>query len=295
VPVQAPPLALAFLLATSAPGAPAHWVGARVEQRRTLVTLARTGSAPRPVGGGPATRTDVTDVAYDTGRGLVYVGTCCEPGSGHLWKLATRSAAQGLVQDDQGFAVDVGGPPGAIARTDTFGTLAVRGATDETQDVRENAGVADVAVDGSRPGRVLALVDARRLRAIVPVVAEREPGLLILQRTAGGWTESLHSLPHEASYCRVVPLADGAVGLLAGAPLPGRAWQCTGDRLDVYDPAARRLRRGVVTFAGPVRHLSIDDSSTFLIYTTVEGAVGWRALDGRGGELAARGFMAADW
>jgi hypothetical protein len=85
------------------------------------------------------------------------------------------------------------------------------------------------------------------------------------------------------------------VGLLAGSPVPGRAWQCNGDRLDVYDTASKRLRTGVLTFPGRLRHLSVDDSSTFLIFTTVEGAVGWRTLEGRGGELAARGFMAADW
>jgi hypothetical protein len=288
-------LALAVLLATPPPGVPAHWVGAPLEERRIGVTLARTGSRPRPVGRGQASSADVTDVAYDASRGTVYVGSCCEPGSGHLWRLETRAAAPALVQDDQGFAVDVAGQPGAIARTDTFGTLAMRGAAGEAQDVRESAGVADVAVDGSRSLRVLALVDTRRLRAIVPTVAEREGGLLILRRTAGGWTDTLHALPREAAYCRVVPLADGAVGLLAGTPSPGRAWHCTGDRLDVYDTAARRLRRGVLTFPGRVRHLSIDDSSTFLIFTTVEGAVGWRTLDGRGGELAARGFMAADW
>jgi hypothetical protein len=44
-----------------------------------------------------------------------------------------------------------------------------------------------------------------------------------------------------------------------------------------------------------VRHLSVDDSSTFLIFTTVDGAVQWRTLAGDAGELARRGFVAADW
>ena len=139
------------------------------------------------------------------------------------------------MQDDQGFAVDVAGPQSTTARTDTFGTLAVRMAPAEAQEVQADAGVADVAVDGSGSMRVIALVDARRLRAIVPVVSEHDPGLLIRQRTANGpgWTDTMHSLPREASYCRVVPLAAGAVGLLAGSPVRGRAWQCNGDRLDV--------------------------------------------------------------
>jgi hypothetical protein len=307
VPVQAPHLAVAFLLATSSgdgpsaasPGVrPAQWVGARLEGRIVGVSVAQTGSLPRPVGRpSTASSVEVTDVAYDTRRGIIYVGTCCEPGSGHLLRLDARSSATGLEQDDQGFAVDVAGPRSTIARTDTFGTLAVRAAPDQAQEVRADAGVADVAVDGSGSTRVIALVDARRLRAIVPVVSEHDPGLLIRQRTAEGpgWTDTMHSLPREASYCRVVPLADGAVGLLAGAPVRGRAWECHGERLDVYDTALRRLRTGVLAFPGRVRHLSIDDSSTFLIFTTVEGAVGWRTLDGRGGDLAARGFMAADW
>lgn len=308
MPAKGPPLAVALLLATSCGGdssaaaaglRPAQWVGARLERRRLGVSVAQTGSPPRPLGRRSAaySAVDVTDVAYDTRRGLIYVGTCCEPGSGHLLSLDARSSAPSLRQDDQGFAVDVAGPRSTMARTDTFGTLAVRVAPAEAQEVRADAGVADVAVDGSGSTRVIALVDARRLRAIVPVVSEHDPGLLILQRTAEGpgWADTVHSLPRAASYCRVVPLADGAVGLLAGAPVRGRAWQCNGDRLDVYDTAMRRLRTGVLTFPGRVRHLSIDDSSTFLIFTTVEGAVGWRTLDGRGGDLAARGFMAADW
>jgi hypothetical protein len=299
---------VAFLLATAfgdGPSAaepalrPAQWVGARLEQRRIGVSIAQTGSGPRPVGRGPASSAgvEVTDVAYDTRRGLVYVGTCCEPGSGHLLRLDSRSSAPGLLQDDQGFAVDVAGAQSTVARTDTFGTLAVRGAPGEEQEVRADAGVADVAVDGSGSTRVIALIDARRLRAIVPVVSEHDPGLLIRQRAAEGpgWADTMHALPREASYCRVIPLADGAVGLLAGAPVKGRAWQCHGDRLDVYDTTTKRIRTGVLTFPGRLRHLSIDDSSTFLIFTTVEGAVGWRTLDGRGGDLAARGFMAADW
>lgn len=328
MPAQVPPLAVAILLAISCGGhsaalpglgpwmcaaptpptpppaptasLPAQWVGARLERRRVGVSVARTGAPPRPVGRRSAASSagvDVTDVAYDTRRGLVYVGTCCEPGSGHLWRLDARSPAASLRQDDQGFAVDAAGPQSTTARTDTFGTLAVRLAPAEGQEVRADAGVADVAVDGSGSTRVIALIDATRLRAIVPVVSEHDPGLLILHRTAEGpgWADTRHSLPREASYCRVVPLAGSAVGLLAGAPVRGRAWQCTGDRLDVYDTVLKRLRAGVVTFPHRVRHLSIDDSSTFLIFTTVEGAVGWRTLDGRGGDLAARGFMAADW
>jgi hypothetical protein len=39
----------------------------------------------------------------------------------------------------------------------------------------------------------------------------------------------------------------------------------------------------------------VDDSSTFLIFTTVDGAVRWQTLAGDAGVLAPRGFVAADW
>jgi hypothetical protein len=69
------------------------------------------------------------------------------------------------------------------------------------------------------------------------------------------------------------------------------AGECTSH----YDSARKELRPGAVRFPGQVRHLSIDDSSTFLIFTTVDGAVRWRTLAGDAGDLAPRGFVAADW
>jgi hypothetical protein len=93
----------------------------------------------------------------------------------------------------------------------------------------------------------------------------------------------------------VVPLPRGAIGLLAGAFDAANPLDCTGEQLDVYDPAQRSLHSGVLRFPERVRHLSVDDSSEFLIFTTVTGAVGWQTLDGRGGDLAPEGFLAADW
>jgi hypothetical protein len=143
---------------------------------------------------------------------------------------------------------------------------------------------------------VLALVDSQRLRALIPTVSWHEPALLVKElKPSGAWDEVRHPLPPEATFCRVVPLRHGAVGLLAGAFVATNPVECTGEQLDVYDTAQRRLRSGVLRFPGRVRHLSVDDSSVFLIFTTVDGAVGWQTLDGRGGDLAPEGFLAADW
>jgi hypothetical protein len=264
------------------------------------VTVAETGAAPRAIAAEPARAGEsatlkATDVAYDTRRELIYVATCCEPTSGFLRRVDTKAAKPRLEEDDQGFAVDVGGPTSVVARTDTAGTLGVRASDHTRQELRADAGVADVAVDGS-DGRVLALIDSRRLRAVVPAVSPHAPGLLVRRPTRNGaWAEDTHALPGEPSYCRVVPLRGGAVGLLAGAIVPGEASRCVGERLDVYETATRRMRPQPLRFADPIQHLSADATSTFLIYTTTAGAVAWRTLEGGAGELAARGFVAADW
>jgi hypothetical protein len=275
-------------------------MGARIRNGAIEVSVAETGAKPRPLAvERPESRSaslQVTDVAYDTRRELVYVATCCEPGSGHLWVLDVKAAAAGFAQGDQGFAVDVAGPASAIARTDTFGTLGLRAASGGAQELRTDAGVADVAVDGGSSLRVVALVDSNRLRALIPTVSAHDHALLVLRPNADAtWTEVSYPLPRDATHCRVVPLKEGDVGLLAGGVDPRDAVRCTGERLDAYDTAQRRLRTGVLIFPARVQHLSIDDSSTFLIFTTVGGAVGWRTLDGRGGSLASEGFAAADW
>jgi hypothetical protein len=279
---------------------PSRWVGAAIERRGLTVSVASTGSKPQPLAaeqpGSRDVSLEVTDVAYDTRRELVYVGTCCEPASGHLWVLDTRAPGSGFRQGDQGFAVDVAGSASMIARTDTFGTLAVRASAAGKQELRADVGAADVAVDPLSEPRVVALVDTQRLRALVPTVTPRPPALMIMQpRSEGGWADRAYPLPADIEGCRIVPLKDGAVGLLAGTPDRGNPVRCTGDRLDAYDPALERLRTGVLTFPTRVRHLSIDESKTFLIFTTIGGAVGWRTLDGRQGSLAAEGFAAADW
>jgi hypothetical protein len=81
--------------------------------------------------------------------------------------------------------------------------------------------------------------------------------------------------------------------LLAGTRNAAKPWLCVGDTLDVYEGAT--LRKHVVKFPSPIRHLGSDDSATFLIFTTVDGGVGWRTLEAQGGILADRGFAAADW
>jgi hypothetical protein len=204
---------------------------------RIGISIAGTGATPRPLIAEAAQTREpgtlkVTDVAYDPRRDVIYVGTCCEPTSGHLRRVDATAAAPRLMQDDQGFAVDVGGPTSVVARTDTFGTLGVRASPEAEQELRADAGVSDVAVGND--GRVLALIDSRRLRALVPVVSRNEPALLVRQLTPGeAWIDTTYPLPKEQTYCRVVPLGEGSVGLLAGTFKPGQAWRCVGERLDV--------------------------------------------------------------
>lgn len=241
----------------------------------------------------------VTDLAYDRQREFVYIGTCCEPGSGHLWRVETQRPAAGLLQDDQGFSIDVGGSPPVSARTDTWGTLLFRMAAGTAANLREGSGVADVAVDGA--GMIIALIDSRRLRSVVPTAPQpadtaHDPGLLVIQRQASGaWRDIKYALPRDRTYCRIVPLHDGTIGLLAGSLDQHNPIQCTGDTLDVYDTTRRTLRAAVLEFPQALRHLSIDDTSRFLLFTTVGGAVGWRTLEGEGKLLAPSGFVAADW
>jgi hypothetical protein len=200
-----------------------------------------------------------------------------------------------LASDDQGFAVDVAGGTSTIARTDTFGTLAVRFSPKSQQEVRAQAGASDVAVDATAGVRVIALIQSTRLRALIPTVSAHEPGILVLQSNAGRWTDTKHALPAGTTYCGVVALTNGSIGLLAGQVDAANPVVCSGDRLDIYDSAKKELRAGAIRFPGKVQHLSVDDSSTFLILTTVDGAVRWQTLAGDAGDLAPRGFVAADW
>jgi hypothetical protein len=279
---------------------PPRWVGVGFERGRIAVSVTEVGEKPRrdalepPVPGRRPGSIEVTDVAYDTRRERIYVGTCCEPGSGSLRRIEWQSAPA-FQSDDQGFAVDVAGEPATVARTDTFGTLGIQAAGGE-QEVRPDAGVADVAVGASAGGRVVALVDSRRLRALVPTVSWHEPALWVWEpKPAGAWTETRHPLPPDLTFCRVLALRNGAIGLLAGGFDPANPLECTGEQLDIFDGSHGRLQQRVLTFPARVRHLSVDESSGFLIFTTVDGAVGWQTLDGRGGDLASEGFLAADW
>jgi len=298
---------------------PRTWAGAAFDGQRISVSLAENGAAPRVVAteASPRRRTnaiDVTDVAYDIATRRIYVGTCCEPGSGHLWHVDPGPASAAIAQDDQGFAADVAGSRDLFARADAWGTLVVRlltrglpatpgsttpptstSMTPPSQDIEDGIGVADVAIDAAQPPRVLALLDSTRLRAVNPTAPAHARGLLIRELKDGAWHDETYSLPEDELYCRVVPMAGGRVGLLAGALDAERPPRCTGDRLDIYDPATRERDAAVLTFTDRLQHVSMDESSTFLIATTVDGAVGWRALDGRGGVLADRGFVAADW
>jgi hypothetical protein len=281
-------------------------MGARFENRRISVSVAETGADPQLLVVEPETERDletlhVTDLAYSPTQHVAYVGTCCEPGSGHLLKVDTMAPQRGLKQDDQGFAVDVGGPLLLFARTDTWGTFAVRTSSSAKPDLREGAGIADVAVDEGQMTRVIGLIDSKRLRSLIPTAPRpadtlNDPGILVRQQKAPGkWADTAYPLSDDHTYCRVVPLAGGDVGLLVGTAEPRNPWRCTGDTMVVYDLGRKQTRTDVLALPNRVQHLSIDESSTFVIFTTVEGAVGWRTLDGRGGTLAESGFVAADW
>jgi hypothetical protein len=285
--------------AQASPTIPQRWVGARFDDGRIGVSVADTGSTPRAIVTEAAPKRSrhsltVTDIAFDLRRTVAYVGTCCEPGSGQLRRVDLRASSPALVTDDQGFAVDVAGPTSTIARTDAFGTLAVRPSPERQQELRAQAGASDVAVDPMGGVRVIALIQSARLRALMPTVSPHDPGILVLQLNGGRWNDARYPLP-ETTYCGVVALTHGSIGLLAGQVDSVDPLSCAGDRLDIYDTAKKELRAGAVRFPGKVRHLSVDDSSTFLIMTTVDGAVRWQTLAGDAGDLAPRGFVAADW
>lgn len=293
---------MAVGLATSAqrPTPPVRWVGAQVHDARVAVTVAEGGGAPRVVVTEPDQKrrgysVSVTDIALDTTRHLTYVGTCCEPGSGELRRVDLRASTPRLVSDDQGFRVDAAGKAPIVARTDTSGTLAVRRSPDGPQELRAQAGVSDVAIDSPEGTHVVALIQTSRLRAVIPTVTQRDPGALVLRWSGDRWTDESYPLTAKATYCGVVALSGGSIGLLAGQVNASSPIECAGDRLDVYNLTTRQLRAGAITFPAKVRHLSIDDTSTFLIVTTVEGAVRWHTLAGASGSLAPRGFVAADW
>jgi hypothetical protein len=286
---------VAIASASSAP--PAKWIGAGFDGRDISLSVVKGNAQPRLVAAESASRRkpdsiDVTDLAYDSKQNSAIIATCCEPGSGQLLKVSLSDSKDAFKPMDQGFAVDVSGP--LFARADTWGTFVTR--DDGPQFILEGGGVADVAVTFEPEPRILALVSSGRLRALVPTVPAPalDPAILMhWQSEADGEQAAMEVLPRQARYCRIVALPDSAIGLLAGEPDSQKPWLCIGDTLDVYKHA--ETRKQVLKFPAPIRHLSIDDSATFLIFTTVDGAVGWRTLDGKGGALAESGFVAADW
>ena len=90
-------------------------------------------------------------------------------------------------------------------------------------------------------------------------------------------------------------LSDAGVGLLAGSFDDGEPLKCSGSALDVLDVATGNVQTDVMKFPAAISHLDVDASGTYLIYTTIGGAVGWRTLEAPGGELAPSGYLAADW
>jgi hypothetical protein len=89
-----------------AQGLPTRWAGARFDGARIGISVADTGRPPREVVVEPASHRSpdsltVTDVAFDVRRKLVYVGTCCEPGSGQLRRVDLSASRPALVADDR--------------------------------------------------------------------------------------------------------------------------------------------------------------------------------------------------
>lgn len=292
--------ALSIAARAQGPTLPARWVGAQARDGRLAVTIADAGGTPRVIVAERDPKREgyaltITDIALDIRREVIYIGTCCEPGSGQLRRVDLRASTPVLLSDDQGFMVDAAGKASTVARTDTSGTLAVRRSPDSQQEVRADAGVSDVAVDATAGAQVVALIQTARLRAVIPTVSRREPGVLVLRWAGDRWTDVAHRLTENTTYCAVVALTGGSIGLLAGQLDSANPIACAGDRLDIYNGATRELRAGAVKFPGKVRHLSVDDTSTFLIFTTLDGAVRWQTLAGESGSLAPRGFVAADW
>ena len=290
------------------PERPERWFGAIEddEGQQTRWTIAEDGGQPEVVGTYSRAPIDpgtegggyVTDVAFDQERDVAFVGLCCEPVSGSVFglDLADPDVFEPV---EQGTQVDVLSGDEAFARSDSSGSVFIRSAVVRPERLLDGeARGASVALssDGGTL-HVAVLVDPRRLSQFeLPPGEAAEPELIVYTSREGAWTPRTFALDEQPRFCGVAFVAPDRVGLLRLDDVSEPSSRCVGSQVDVYDLEQEELRAGVIEFAEPVQHVSADDASAYLIYTSVSGKVGWRSTsDGGSGELADGGFVGADW
>lgn len=284
---------------------PLRWVGVRQRGRRLHVVAHRDEETRRLASRGTTLGSEsegsltATDVAVRRRLNAVFVGICCEPVSGNIQATSLRTR-QPLVDAGQGLRVDVGGARSLSVSSDAAGTVLVGHArkSDAVEFRRgwadDLAGVIDVASD-PEGGRVAALIDAKKIEASTGGGPQPDdvPGVRLYTRAGGTLDDEFIKLPRR--YCWVAFLAADQVALVPGATHRNSLLECGGDHVDVLDLRTGEVHERVVELAADAKTPSVDASGRYLIYTTRAGAVHWRTLDGKGGRLARRGYLAADW
>ncbi|MGH2689493.1 MAG: hypothetical protein ACRDKW_11880 [Actinomycetota bacterium] len=277
---------------TAGPGGrPLEWGGARGEGDR-LEVVRSTGSAPRQV----ATQTVTarpSDFAYDDGT--AHVGFCCEGGVGRLLSADVRVAQPKLAARGEAMRIDLAA--GWSVLVDAAGGYTVGPSDDRDAYQQTGVGATDAALRGNDARRLATLIDPARVRKIAGAVAPGAQRVRVEERDdAGAWKQLAEvPLPTDRQYCGVVWVGTDRIGLVKGELDPGDPLFCVGRVMDFYTVGVNRLDVDGVVFDAPVVHLNVDSSSTFLIFVTVTGSVEWMTLDGRAGELAEGGYVAADW
>jgi hypothetical protein len=280
---------------------PQVWAGAQKDGTQAHIALTTAGQAPpKRLVSHPLTSPElpdelaVEDVSYDPATQRVFLGVCCEPTSGTVFSVDAKADKPKLEQAGRGWRVDVAG--GLTARADSSGYVTV-GTGMASEYSHSDIGATDVALRGSDGKRLATLIDPARIKAMRGVAPAGEPRLLVEEREAPGSWKNLAEvkLPVDRQYCGVVWLGPDRVGIVKGELFPGNPFYCIGRVMDYYTLGVKRLDIDAVVFDEPVRNVGIDATSTFLIFATARGSVGWMTLDGRAGELADSGYTAVDW
>jgi hypothetical protein len=273
-------------------GRPLEWAGARGEGDRLEVVRSAGGSGPRQVATETVTARP-SDFAYRDGT--AYVSFCCEGGVGRVLSGDIGAAQAKLAAEGDAVRIDLAA--GWSARVDAAGGYAVGPSDDRDAYQQSGVGATDVALRGNDARRLATLIDPARVRKISGAVVPGAPRLRVEERDdAGAWKQLAEiPLPADRQYCGVVWVGADRIGLVKGELDPDDPLLCVGRVMDFHTVGVNRLDIDGVVFDAPVVHLGVDPSSTFLIFVTVTGTVGWMTLDGRAGELAEGGYVAADW
>lgn len=278
---------------TAGPGGrPLEWAGARSEGDQLQVMRSAGGTGPRQVASQAVTARP-SDFAYRDG--VAHLSFCCEGGSGRVLSGDVRVSQPKLTAQGSAMRIDVAA--GWSVQVDAAGGYTVGPAGDRDAYQQSGVGATDAALRGNDARRLATLIDPARVQKISGAVVPGDLRVRIEERDdAGAWKQLTEvRLPTDRQYCGVVWVGADRIGLVKGELDPDDPLFCIGRVIDFYTVGVNRLDVDGVVFDVPVQHLSVDPSSTFLIFATVAGTVEWMTLDGRAGELAENGYVAADW